>query len=218
MDSITPTADLLIFDLDGTLVDSKRDLAISTNAALRAVGLPERPELEIQGFVGEGARRLIEQAVAPRQDRYAITRAAWEEHYAMHLLDHTALYPGFAELLDRLDGPLAVHSNKPGAFARQIVEGLGLSQRFKVVLGGGDGSPHKPDPAGALWILSQLRTRPERAIYVGDSRIDAATAQSAGIRFIGAAWGFGGERELREAGARHIAQEPAGLEPLLRAG
>jgi phosphoglycolate phosphatase len=208
--------DLLIFDLDGTLIDSRRDLAISTNAALRAVGLPERPELEIQGFVGWGARRLIEQAVAPRQDRYAITRAAWEEHYAMHLLDHTALYPGFAELLDRLDGVLAVHTNKPGAFARQILDGLGLSQRFTRVHGGGDGSPHKPDPTGARWILSELATPPERAIYIGDSHVDAATARAAGIPFVGAAWGFGGERELREAGADQIAQDPAALEPFLR--
>jgi phosphoglycolate phosphatase len=208
-------ADLLIFDLDGTLIDSRRDLAVSTNAALRAVGLPERPELEIQGFVGEGARRLIEQAVAPRLDRYALTHAAWEEHYAMHLLDHTVLYPGLAELLDRLEGTLVVHTNKSGAFARQILEGLGLSQRFRLVLGGDDGPVRKPDPSGARFILAKLGARPERTIYIGDSRFDALTARSAGIPFVGVAWGFGGERELREAGAQQIATDAEALETLL---
>lgn len=205
----------VIFDLDGTLVDSSRDLAVSTNAALRAIGLPERPEAEIRGFVGEGARRLIEQAVAPRLDLYELAHAAWQEHYAMHLLDHTVLYPGMASLLDRLDGKLAVHTNKPGAFARQILDGLGLTGRFKVVLGGGDGPARKPDPAGALFILTELRVSPEEAIYIGDSRIDAATARAAGSHFIGAAWGFGGERELREAGAEQIAADPAALGHLL---
>jgi phosphoglycolate phosphatase len=206
----------VLFDLDGTLIDSRRDLALSTNAALRAVGLPERPEVEIGGFVGEGSRRLIEQAIAPRLDLFQLAHAVWEEHYASHLIEHTAPYPGILGLLERLDrATLAVHTNKPGPFARQIVEGLGLSERFALVLGGGDGPARKPDPAGVLWILERLGARAEQAIYVGDSRIDAATARSAGVRFIGAAWGFGGERELREAGASEIASDADELAALL---
>jgi phosphoglycolate phosphatase len=208
---------VVLFDLDGTLIDSRRDLALSTNAALRAVGLPERPEAEIACFVGEGSRRLIEQAISPRLDRFQLTHAAWEEHYATHLIDHTVPYPGVSDLLDRLGeaATLAVHTNKPGTFARQILDGLGLSERFALVLGGGDGPARKPDPAGVLWLLEQLRTPADRAIYVGDSRIDAVTARAAGVRFIGVAWGFGGDRELREAGAAEIAGDATELAEML---
>ncbi|MHB8420123.1 MAG: HAD family hydrolase [Myxococcales bacterium] len=194
----------MVFDLDGTLVDSRLDLAVSVNAALRAVGLPERPPQEIFGFIGEGARRLVERSVAPRLELLEPALDHWSRHYADHLLDATRAYPGIPELLERLRPPLAVHTNKPGGFARRILEGLGLAGRFARVVGGGDGWARKPDPAGALALLGQLGVSPGRAVYVGDSRIDVATARTAGMRFIGVAWGLGGERELREAGAVEI--------------
>ncbi len=205
----------VLFDLDGTLVDSRLDLAHSVNAALRAVGLPERPEAEIFGFIGEGSRRLVEKAVSPRLDLLDPAHAAWATDYAKHLLDNTLPYPGIRELLGRLPGPLAVHTNKPGDFARRILDGLQLSSRFATIAGGGDLPSRKPDPAGALQILGQLGVGPEQAVYVGDSRIDAATAQAAHLRFIGVAWGIGGERELREAGATEIVGTVAELEGAL---
>jgi phosphoglycolate phosphatase len=205
----------ILFDLDGTLIDSRLDLARSVNAALRAVGLPERPEAEIFGFIGEGSRRLVERAVSPRLDLLEPAHAAWAEDYSRHLLDHTLPYPGVTELLERLPGPLAVHTNKPGDFARRILGGLELSQRFAAIVGGGDGHARKPDPAGALAILDRLGVSPAQAVYVGDSRIDAGTAAAAGLRFIGVAWGIGGERELRAAGATEIAATAAELERLL---
>jgi phosphoglycolate phosphatase len=205
----------ILFDLDGTLVDSRLDLARSVNAALREVGLPERPEAEIFGFIGEGSRRLLERAVGDRLDRLDAAHAAWTSDYSDHLLDHTLAYPGIPELLARLPSPLAVHTNKPGDFARRILEGLRLSQRFVAIVGGGDFPARKPDPSGALQILAQLDLRPEQALYVGDSRVDVATALAGRLRFIGVAWGLGGERELREAGASEIAATVEELEERL---
>jgi phosphoglycolate phosphatase len=205
----------ILFDLDGTLIDSRLDLARSTNQALREVGLPERPEAEIFGFIGEGSRRLIEKAVAPRVELLDAAHTAWAQAYSTQLLANTLPYPGIEGLLSRLPGPLAVHTNKPGDFARRILDGLRLSRYFAVTLGGGDGPARKPDPAGALQILAQLGVQPAQAVYVGDSRIDAATAQAGALRFIGVAWGLGGERELRTAGATEIAASVADLERLL---
>jgi phosphoglycolate phosphatase len=205
----------ILFDLDGTLIDSRLDLAHSINAALRAVGLPERPEAEIFGFIGEGSRRLVEKAIAPRLDLLEAAHEAWATNYSAHLLDHTLPYPGIPELLAHLPGPLAVHTNKPGDFARRILDGLGLSARFAAVVGGGDVPSRKPSPAGALGILAQLHLTPGQAVYVGDSRVDVETARAGRFRFIGVAWGLGGERELREAGATEIVGTVAELEQLL---
>jgi phosphoglycolate phosphatase len=206
----------ILFDLDGTLIDSCLDIATSANEALREVGLPERPASEIAGFIGEGSRRLIERSVAPRLDLLDLAHAAWEKSYALHLLDQTQAYPGIPDLLDGLTGPLAVHTNKPGVYARRILDGLRLSHRFTAVVGGGDMPARKPDPSGALQILAQLGVPPAQTTYIGDSRIDVATAQAGGFRFIGVAWGLGGERELREAGATEIVATVAELAQRLR--
>ena len=209
--------DAILFDLDGTLVDSRADLAHAVNAALVKVNLPQRSIEEITGFIGEGSRRLLEKAVAPHQDRFAEAHAAWEEAYAAGLLQRTTLYPGMRELVDELaaTAQLAVHTNKPGKYARPILEGLGVSARFARVLGGGDGSPNKPSPEGVQRLLADLRATADKAVYVGDSSIDAQTATAAGVRFVGVAWGYGGEDQLRGAGATRIAQTAEELEEYL---
>jgi phosphoglycolate phosphatase len=210
----------VLFDLDGTLVDSRADLAHSVNAALAEVGLAQRSIAEITGFIGEGSRRLIEKAVGPREDLLEAAHQAWERAYAENLLVRTVLYPGVAELLERLaqrvPGRLAVHTNKPGRYARPILEGLGLAGRFARVLGGNDGAERKPSPAGARRLISELSADVATSTYVGDSAIDAATAASAGLGFIGVSWGYGGEQQLREAGATAIARDAADLGELLR--
>ena len=208
----------VLFDLDGTLVDTRHDLATSVNLALAEIGLPERRPAEIFGFIGEGARRLVERAIAPHTDRIEPALAAWARHYDLHLLDRSRPFPGLAELLGRLQGPLAVNTNKPGPMARRLLEGLGLAAHFAYVVGGGDVEAHKPDPAGALAILARLGLPPEQAIYVGDSRVDVETAKRCGLRFVGVAWGLGGERELREAGAREIVPDAEALERSLSPG
>src|SRR5437867_3192050 len=117
---------LIIFDLDGTLIDSTDDLAASANAALAALGLPARSREEVRSFVGEGARRLVERAVAPRADLTESALTLFFAHYEAHLVDATRAYEGVPELLASLRGPLAVATNKPGRFARRILAKLGL--------------------------------------------------------------------------------------------
>jgi phosphoglycolate phosphatase len=203
----------ILFDLDGTLIDSRADLAHAVNAALVAVDLPQRSIAEITGFIGEGSRRLVEKAIAPHDELLAEAHAAWEKAYAVGLLERTHLYPGMRRLLARLGaafpGALAVHTNKPGKYARPILEGLGVGAHFARVLGGGDGAANKPSPEGVRQLLVELGAG--EATYVGDSSIDVQTAAAAGVSFIGVAWGYGGEAQLRTAGATRIARDAGEL-------
>lgn len=207
---------LAILDLDGTLVDSLDDLHASVNHALATLGLPLRSREEVHGFVGEGARRLVERAVAPRGDLVEPALAAWRAHYEVHCLDRTRAYPGLDALLARAACTLAVHTNKPGAMARTILAGLGLLPRFAVVTGG-DEAPRKPDPAGARAIMAHAAASPADSILVGDSRVDAATARAAGIRFVAVTWGFGSRAELAAAGAAALVDTADELAPWLGA-
>jgi phosphoglycolate phosphatase len=157
---------LAVLDLDGTLLDTLDDLAASVNAALQAVGRPPRPRHEIERFVGDGARRLLERAVAPHDELAGPALAAWWRHYDVHCLDRTRPFAGLPELLTRSGRRLAVHTNKPGRVARRILAGTGLLERFAVVTGGDEG-PRKPDPAGTLEIMRRLGARPEDTVFIG---------------------------------------------------
>jgi len=201
-----------LFDLDGTLVDSAADLAQAVNHALRGLGLPERPLAEIATFVGEGAARLVERAVAPRAELLDQGLALWWEHYQAHLLDHTALYPGIRRLLEGARVPLAVHTNKPGTLARQILAGLGVLQHFAEVVGG-DEAPRKPDPTGTRAILARLGVSPEEAVYIGDSVIDVETARAVPMRLVAVTWGLVPEARLAAAGAEIRVRAADALRP-----
>lgn len=203
---------LAVFDLDGTLVDSGGDLAASVNHALAAVGLPGRSEAEVRGFVGEGARRLLERAVAPRADLLETALAAWWAHYEAHLLDRTRPYPGIEGALAGAGRALAVLTNKPGPMARRILDGLGLAKRFAEVVGGGE-APRKPDPAGLLAIMERAGAAPGETVLVGDSAIDVATGLAARVAVVGVTWGFGRREDL--AGARAIVDRVGELAPWL---
>jgi phosphoglycolate phosphatase len=201
---------LAVFDLDGTLIDSRRDLCLAVNHALREIGLPERREEEVATFVGEGAARLVERAVAPRQDLFERALAAWWAHYQAHLLDHTVLFPGVAELLADAPFDLAVHTNKPGRLARAILDGLGVLARFRDVVGG-DEAPRKPDPSGTRAILARASVRPEEAVLVGDSLVDLETARAVPLRFEAVGWGLVAPERLAAAGAAPPAADAAEL-------
>jgi phosphoglycolate phosphatase len=194
---------LAIFDLDGTLVDSVDDLAASVNYALARAGLPQRDRDEVRRFIGNGARPLIERAVAPHLERVEEVLADWRTHYDAHLLDHTRPYPGIVEQLARTRLTLAVQSNKPAPMTRRILEGLGLLSRFAVVVGGGD-VPAKPDPAGVLSILAQVGASREQAVFIGDSATDVATARNAGVTFVAVSWGLVSREELVRGGAVNL--------------
>jgi len=205
---------LAILDLDGTLLDTLDDLAASVNHALAVVGRPARTRSEIESFVGEGARHLLERAVAPHAELAAPALAAWWRHYDEHCLDRTRPFPGIPELLTRSGRRLAVHTNKPGRAARHLFKGLGLLDRFAVVIGG-DEAPRKPDPAGTLDIMRRLGARPEDTVFIGDSPTDVRTARNAGVTMVGVTWGFRPQAELRAAGAVHVVDRVAGLAPWL---
>lgn len=205
---------LAILDLDGTLVDSVDDLAASVNHALAAVGLPPRSLDEVRGFVGEGARVLVERAVAPHADRVEPALAAWRAHYEDHCLDRTRLYPGIAAALEGAGRLLAVHTNKPGTLARKILAGLGVLGRFAVVIGG-DEAPRKPDPAGVWLVLARTGAAAVDTVFVGDSPVDAATARAAGVALVAVTWGLGSRAALAEAGATVFADAAADLAPWL---
>jgi phosphoglycolate phosphatase len=188
-------ARLLVFDLDGTLVDSVRDLAVAANEAIAEVapGSPVVPLEAVVSYVGEGARILVERCL--RHAGLGLEPEAvlpvFFETYARHLLDTTALYPGVAAALDTLSGAtLAVLTNKPGDFSRTILEGLGVAARFARVWGYGDVPARKPDPSGLLRLVEELGATPAETWMIGDSAIDMRTARAAGVRACGVTWGL----------------------------
>ncbi len=203
-------ARLAVFDLDGTLVDSVDDLHASVNHALASLGQPLRSRDEVRSFVGEGARVLLARSVAPRDELVEPALAAWRAHYAEHLLDRTRAYEGIPALLAGAGIPLAVLTNKPGAMARRILDGLGLLSRF-VAVTGGDEAPRKPDPTGLLELVVRAGATPTEAVLVGDSRHDVETALAARVRFVAVTWGFATRAELSRAGATVFAETPADL-------
>jgi phosphoglycolate phosphatase len=212
-------ARLLVFDLDGTLVDSSRDIAASVNAALARVapGSAGIPLEAILSFVGEGARVLVERSLRHAGLGLSADEVLpiYIECYAERLLDTTHLYPGMAEALGALAGPtLAVLTNKPGDFSRRILEGLGVARRFAHVLGAGDVPSRKPDPAGLLRLVADSEAAQGETWMIGDSATDVAVARAAGVRAAGVTWGFH-PVSLRAAGPDRLIDRPLDLASLL---
>jgi phosphoglycolate phosphatase len=187
----------LIFDLDGTLIDSKLDLALSVNAVLKEMGRDQLSLEQISSYVGQGAPTLIALALghgATKEERLRGLQF-FIEHYSIHKLDHTMLYPGVREALDALSNmPLAVLTNKPVGASRGILQGLGVARHFKVVYGGNSFERKKPDPQGVEAILREFGATPAQAMIVGDSEIDVQTARNAGTWVCGVTYGFGSHR------------------------
>jgi phosphoglycolate phosphatase len=203
--------DAFLFDLDGTLIDSALDIALSANFARQAVGLPPRAQAEIVGFIGEGALRLIERTLGPEHPNLVQRALAiWHEHYRIHMLEHTRPFAGVPEAAAALGGARAVVTNKPGASARELIEGLGLGALFPVVIGGGDTPTRKPHAGPVRAALERLPPC-ERAVLIGDSRIDVQAASAAGLPFVGVLWGLGQREEMERAGARRFVERPEEL-------
>lgn len=191
---------LLIFDLDGTLIDSRLDLVHSVNAALRHIGRPELPDDVIASYVGDGAPILIQRALGSGPIDEALVRQGLQfflSYYREHKLDHTTVYEGVKEALQALqrsnDGTprrMAVLSNKPVVPSRAIVEALGLGRFFMQIYGGNSFATKKPDPEGARKLLQECGLRPEEAAIIGDSHVDAETGRNAGLWTVGVTYGF----------------------------
>ena len=206
----------LIFDLDGTLVDSLQGIAASLNHALVLSGLPTHSHQAVRGFIGNGARVLIQRAVPINADEALINtlKQAFKSDYDLTWPSGTFPYAGIVELLESLQKhgyPLAVLSNKPHPFTAAIVAGIFPSIRFAVVLGQRAGIPHKPDPAGALEISSVLGLSPRDCSMIGDSTMDLETARNAGMRAVAVTWGFHDRERLVAGGADLIADVPESL-------
>ena len=193
-----PEARLVVFDLDGTLVDSARDLSTAVNRALQRVapGAPALSDDVVRAFIGSGARVLMARSLArvglplPVDDVLPV----FLEAYAGCLLDTTRLYPGVADALERLrDRRLAVLTNKPGDMSRTILGGLGIADRFFRVYGGDDLATRKPDPAGLLQLAAEAGVDPSAALMVGDSAVDVRTGRAAGAATAGVTYGFDAE-------------------------
>jgi len=187
---------LLVFDLDGTLVDSRTDLANATNALIEALGARPLPDERIAQMVGEGAgvlvRRALEAAGLDPATPHALER--FLQLYDARLLEHTRPYEGMTNALDRLAAAglaMAVLTNKPSAATLRLLDGLNLARHFTAVLGGDAAFPRKPDPAGLLHLIDTGGATPSTSLMVGDSRIDWETARRAGVRVCLARYGFG---------------------------
>lgn len=186
---------LFVFDLDGTLVDSRKDLADSANALLAAYGASPLPDDRIVGMVGDGAAKLVERACRagglPSAPADALPR--FLALYRTRLLKHTRPYPGTREMLEhsRARGRLALLTNKPAALSRDILDGTGLTTYFEDLVGGDGPWSRKPDPGGLLWLAGRAGERPASTLLIGDSQVDRSTARAAGSRFCLAAYGFG---------------------------
>jgi phosphoglycolate phosphatase len=198
---------LFLFDLDGTLIDSRADITCSVNLALARMNLPQLHESRITDFVGNGMQALIERTLREStglQPENSLVQEGihlFQAEYANHLLDQTCLYPNVKEGLDRLSwARFAVVSNKPEIFSRRILEGLGIGSRFFIILGGDSTPKHKPDPASLLMAMTYCRVPASLTAMVGDSPVDMKAGKAAGVTTCGVLGGFRPAKELEAAG------------------
>lgn len=190
----------IIFDLDGTLIDSVTDLANSVNYTLKNLGLPLHTTDEIRGFVGDGVQKLIKRSVGPaHMEKFAEGFTIFMEHYKSHCIDNTVLYPGVAEVLPQLASKfnLAVLTNKSAEFSEKILAALKIRFYFKEVLGGDSLSTKKPDPAGLLFLADKWDLRSDQMIMVGDHATDIEVGQRADCKTVFIAGKIGQKRDLK---------------------
>ena len=184
----------LIFDLDGTLIDSKRDLIDSVNATLRELHRAELPEETISGYIGHGPATLVARALGGTATEEELKHALqfFLGYYEEHKMDHTVAYPGVSDTLAQLsDFPMAVLTNKPARVSASILHALGLKRYFRAVYGGNSFQTKKPDPLGATSIIREFGVAPQETLFVGDSEVDLQTARNAGMLMAIANYGFG---------------------------
>ena len=214
-----PRFTLVHLDLDGTLLDTRADLAASTNHVRASFGLaPLRPE-SVYRLVGHGGRVLVERALGPQPEKTideGFTR--FIEHYGAHCLDHTVAYPGLVGMIDRLrqDGIVfSAVTNKPEFLSRRILDGLGLTEKLVAIVGGDTFPERKPDPRGGEHVRALVGASRDDSLMVGDSPIDVETARRGGIACAGVLWGLDPEA-LRPAAPEFLVEDAAALERVIR--
>ena len=201
----------MIFDLDGTLLDTLGDLHDSVNYALEQVGLPKRSMLEVRRFVGNGARNLITQAVAGRADVEEVL-TIFQRHYAAHCQIKTAPYLGISQVLEQLmeDYPVAIVSNKPDGAVKSL-----CGQFFPGISAWGEtpDRPRKPAPDMVWKAMKELGVR--AGIYIGDSEVDVITAENAGLPCVSVLWGFRDREEIEIQGGMYFCEDPEQLPEMI---
>jgi len=217
----TVTFRAVLFDLDGTLLDTLEDLAVSMNTALESLGFPPHPVDAYRYMVGDGVETLARRALPVERIEPATVMACVDRmrsNYRKHWLNTTDPYDGIPELLDALTDrkiSLAVLSNKPDDFTGPMVAKVLGKWGFAEVRGVSENTPRKPNPSGALQIAESLGVDPAEFLYIGDTNTDMETARSAGMYPVGAVWGFRTEEELRRSGAEAVIARPTELLELL---
>ena len=206
----------LLFDLDGTLLNTLEDLRDSTNFALRTYDYPERSLEEVRRFVGNGLKRLLTRAGPQSSSEAEIERAlaCMKAHYCKNYHNKTVPYPGIPELLHALAErglKLAVLSNQPDADTKNVISHFFPDVPFSVVRGPVEGVPVKPEKAGALLVAEQLGIAPADFLYLGDTKVDMTCACSAGMNPVGVLWGFRTAQELLDNGAKVLIAHPMEL-------
>ncbi|MDD2574246.1 MAG: HAD family hydrolase [Bacillota bacterium] len=211
----------VIFDMDGTLLDTLGDLADSMNSVLERYGYPVHPVDSYRYFVGEGMEMLVRRAIPTGSDSEETVRqclAAMNREYSLRWADRSKPYPGIRVLLDFLERqkiPKAVLSNKPDGFTKTMAKAFLSEWTFCEVRGESPSTPRKPNPAAALEIASGMGHKPENIVYIGDSSIDMQTAGRAGMYSVGALWGFRTAEELKLNGARVLVKRPEDVIPII---
>lgn len=204
---------LVIFDLDGTLIDSLKDIALATNRVLKSFGCEEHPISAYRNFVGDGAKELVKRALPENFDEEQIEKglALFKEIYSNKINANTKPFDGIYEMLRVLstDCEFALLSNKPHKFTLEYMDLFFKEYDFSAIHGQKDEVPKKPDPAGALNILNELQYDPSEVFYIGDTLTDMKTAVNAGLIPIGVLWGYQDKEALLENGAQYIVESPA---------
>lgn len=207
--------DAVVFDLDGTLLDTLDDLADCCNYAIAQFGVEPIDKQRYRQLIGQGVHYLCEHALGP--DKAHHTEAAIKLHmsrYKQHMYDQSGPYPGVMAMLETLqqrDVKLGILSNKPDASTNEMVQHLFSDFQFDAIWGHREGYPPKPDATSAKALIASIDVTSDRVIYVGDTKVDMLTGKAAGFTTVGVTWGFRDEAELRENGANHIIHHPSEL-------
>lgn len=208
---------LVVFDLDGTIADTLKDLAVAVNTALSDNNLPIYPEYMYRQFVGNGIDNLISTVMgecSADKNKFDAVKSRFSEYYSLHCNDYTTAYDGINQMLcefERLGVKTAVLSNKPHIYMRPIADKLYPKHNFCYLWGNQEKYPKKPNPKALLDMMKLLFVSKADTLYVGDSDVDVLTAHNAGVRCCGVKWGFRGEEELINAGADYIATDVSQL-------
>ena len=209
-----PRFSLVLFDLDGTLVDTAEDIAAALNAALDDRGFPTLPTASVVGYIGNGAAKLVQRALPPADAEAAIEADLvhrFKAHYAANVCVHSRLYPGIADLLARLPPALAlaVLTNKPGDLARPLLGALGIASRFAHIIGESDGFARKPAPDAVRWLMEKHGVNPGATLVVGDGLPDVQVARALGCPVAAATWGYTRREALLAEQPTFIVETPA---------